>query len=205
VNRNGTGGSKSASRRRDIHAFRHHQLSTLTDETGVYALCDLDEKPIYVGQSTDGIRSRVRRHLTSARSDVIANRQIDVWEIGYVWAWRCAVGEINQTEAALFHRFNEQKTLMNGQVPGPPSSSPAIGDPQKVQVLPQDEIAVRRNPTLRLPRQVEHIARLIDHILNVKDDNRLRRSLHAHFERLQSYYNEFLAEGRASESDEGEA
>ena len=29
----------------------------------------------------DGIRSRVARHLTSARSDIIANRQIDVWEI----------------------------------------------------------------------------------------------------------------------------
>ena len=40
-----------------------------------------------MGQSVDGIRSRVNRHLTSARSDSIANRQIDVWEIAWVWAY----------------------------------------------------------------------------------------------------------------------
>ena len=68
-------------------AFKERALKKLPTGTGVYALCDLDQVPIYVGQSTDGIRTRVRRHLTSARSDVIANRQIDVWEIAYVWAW----------------------------------------------------------------------------------------------------------------------
>ena len=47
--------------------------------------------PIYVGQSVDGIRSRVNRHLTSARSDIIANRQIDVWEIAWVWAYPVAI------------------------------------------------------------------------------------------------------------------
>lgn len=61
--------------------FRKQAVKALTNETGVYILSDLDDVPIYVGQSTDGIRSRVARHLTSARSDIIANRQIDVWEI----------------------------------------------------------------------------------------------------------------------------
>ena len=49
-------------------------MQSLTNEIGVYVLCDLDQAPIYVGQSTDGARARVRRHLTSARSDIIANR-----------------------------------------------------------------------------------------------------------------------------------
>jgi len=71
----------------DLQKYRTDQLKQLTAEIGVYALCDLDNVPIYLGQSKDAIRSRVRRHLTSARSDVIANRQIDVWEIAYVWAW----------------------------------------------------------------------------------------------------------------------
>src|SRR5437879_2993670 len=70
--------------------FRTTAARSLPKETGVYALCDLDEIPIYVGQSVDGIRARVRRHLTSARSDVIANRQLDVWEIAFVWAWPVA-------------------------------------------------------------------------------------------------------------------
>ena len=62
-------------------------MKTLTNAIGVYVLCDLDGVPIYVGQSKDGIRARVRRHLTSARSDIIANRQIDPWEIAFVQAF----------------------------------------------------------------------------------------------------------------------
>lgn len=69
-----------------LQDYKEHQLRTLPSGTGVYALCDLGEIPIYVGQSIDGIRARVHRHLTSARSDVMANRQIDVWEFVYVWA-----------------------------------------------------------------------------------------------------------------------
>ena len=36
--------------------FRKSALAALTDEIGVYALCDLDGVPIYVGQSVEGIR-----------------------------------------------------------------------------------------------------------------------------------------------------
>lgn len=68
-------------------AFRRKAVRTLANKIGCYVLCDLDQVPIYVGQSVDGIRSRVNRHLTSARSDIIANRQIDVWEIAWVWAY----------------------------------------------------------------------------------------------------------------------
>lgn len=87
--------------------FRRKALSLLTNEIGCYVLCDLDGTPIYVGQSTDGIRKRVSRHLTSARSDIIANRQLDVWEIAYVWAFPVARREdIGPLEAALFHKFH---------------------------------------------------------------------------------------------------
>ena len=68
-------------------AFRRTALKELTNEIGCYVLCDLNGVPIYVGQSKDGIRARVNRHLTSARSDIIANRQVDVWEIAFVWAY----------------------------------------------------------------------------------------------------------------------
>jgi hypothetical protein len=67
--------------------YRRKQVGTLTNRIGCYVLCDLDQVPLYVGQSRDGIRARVNRHLTSARSDIIANRQVDVWEIAWVWAY----------------------------------------------------------------------------------------------------------------------
>jgi hypothetical protein len=84
-------------------------MRTLTNEIGVYALCDLDGVPIYVGQSTDGIKNRVRCHLTSARSDIIANRQIDAWEIAFVQAY--PVGDADETpqlEAACSPSFTKR-------------------------------------------------------------------------------------------------
>lgn len=191
--------------------FRRTALKELSNKIGVYALCDLDKVPIYVGQSVDGIRARVNRHLTSARSDIIANRQIDVWEIAYVMAWPVeSKAEIPQLEAVLFAAFNARKSLMNGSIPALTGKPPKqIPDPtQIIQVLDEESIKVRLDPTLRLPRQIEHIGRLVDQILNVKNSAQLRRSLVAHFERLNAYRAAFLKQGPAivrspGESDEG--
>jgi hypothetical protein len=191
-------------------AFRKNALRELTNEVGVYALCDLDEIPIYVGQSVDGIRARVNRHLTSARSDVIANRQVDVWEIAFVKAWPVGLAkEIPHLEAVLFNAFDEIKTLMNGSIPLLSGKMPQrIPQPaQTVQVMSDEDITVRSDPMLRLPRQIEHIGRLVDHILSVKDSAQLRRSLAAHFQRLDAYRTAFLKQGAtvvrsAGQSDE---
>ncbi len=175
--------------------YRKAAMKKLTTEIGVYVLCDLDETPIYVGQSVKGIRGRVSRHLTSARSDVIANRQIDVWEIAYVKAWPVKkLADIPHLEAVLFKAFDRQKALMNGSIPALARKAPGKIPPpaQTVQVMSDDDIKVRRDPTLRLPRQIEHIGRLVDHILSVKDTAQLRRSLAAHFERLDAYRKAFL-------------
>jgi hypothetical protein len=193
-----------------IQEYRQAQMKKLTDKIGVYVLCDLDAVPIYVGQSVDGIRARARRHLTSARSDIIANRQIDPWEIAYVQAYPAERPEdIPLLEASLFAKFNARKPLMNGSVPvakGPVSKK--LREPaQVIQVMSDEEIKVRRDPALRLPRQIEHIGRLVDHILQVKDSRQLRRSLAAHFERLDEYRKAFLEAGtsvtrRAGEEEE---
>src|SRR5688572_23968910 len=136
-------------------AFRRLAVRTLTNEIGCYILCDLDGVPIYVGQSVDGIRSRVNRHLTSARSDIIANRQIDVWEISYVWAYPVQHRhQIGPLENALFHEYHSQSALMNGRVPPPPPTEFVAPQPgQVVQVMSDEEIAEKRDPALRLPRQ----------------------------------------------------
>ena len=174
--------------------YRSHTVRRVPAPVGVYALCDLDEVPIYVGQSTDGIRSRVRRHLTSARSDVIANRQLDVWEVAYVWSWPTEDRSIiDDLEAYLFHFFHEQKTLLNGSIPKIATlTSDLIPEVVKVQIMTDEEIVDRKNPIRRLPRQAEQFHNLLDHILNVKDSPELRRSLVAHYERLSSYYEQFI-------------
>ena len=173
--------------------FRKSALSDLSDEIGVYALCDLDGVPMYVGQSVDGIRSRVRRHLTSARSDIIANRQIDVWEIAYVWAWPVVEKpDIEPLEAALFQRFYAKKPLMNGKVL--PLRSNTVKEPerQKIQVIEEGERQRRLRPDQRLERQIRQYGILVDYIQTVKSAPHLKRALDAHFERLVRYHKTFL-------------
>tara|TARA_R110002110_G_scaffold376568_2_gene586507 strand:- start:15201 stop:15752 length:552 start_codon:yes stop_codon:yes gene_type:complete len=179
----------------DIQGFRDRQLSQLTKEIGVYVLCDLDGVPIYTGQSVDGIRTRVRRHLTSARSDAIANRQLDVWEVSFVRAYPIARDKISELESYLIHKFHREKPLMQGNFPEPVASlSFEVPTPELVQVLPDDIIEQRKNPAVRLPRQAQFFYQLVDHILNVKNKPFLRETLRAHFDRLSIYYETFLDE-----------
>lgn len=184
-------------------AFRRKAVRKLTNKIGVYVLCDLDHVPIYVGQSKDGIRSRVLRHLTSARSDIIANRQIDVWEIAWVWAYPVEEkDELSPLENALFHEFDVKSPLMNGKVPVKPTGRTKLPKPQEViQVMSDDEIAEKKDPALRLPRQAEHYSQIVGHFLAVKNSKEISRAMHSHFQRLEKYHKQLL--GLAEEVEEG--
>jgi hypothetical protein len=172
----------------------------------VYVLCDLDGVPVYVGQSSDGIRNRVARHLTSARSDIIANRQIDVWEIAWVWAYPVVTKkEIGPLEALLYHAFNPQSQLMNGKVPTVPSSLEDTPEPsQRVQVMSEVEILARRDPVQRLPRQAAHYAQIVGHFLEVKESKQIARAMAAHFQRLAKYHQTLLGIASSVASDDDE-
>jgi hypothetical protein len=186
--------------------FRRRAVRTLTNEIGCYVLCDLDQVPIYVGQSVDGIRSRVNRHLTSARSDIIANRPIDVWEIAWVWAYPAKnKAEIGVLEDELFHAFNSKSALMNGKVPKPRGNRVSLREPsQKVQVMSDAEMAEKKDPALRLPRQAEHYSQIVGHFLAVKNSREIAGAIEAHFERLQKYHRQLLGLAIEVEGDSGE-
>ena len=51
---------------------------------GVYAFYDYDKEPIYVGQTWETFGDRIGRHLTGQRSDVVANRLLDPFEVSDV-------------------------------------------------------------------------------------------------------------------------
>jgi hypothetical protein len=177
--------------------FREKAVGGLTAAIGVYVLCDLDNVPIYVGQATSvserGIRGRVQRHLTSARSDVIANRLIDVWEVAFVRAWPSASDAIDDIEAALFVEMNRSSPLMQKAITRAPPAGMVVPPPQAIaQVMPDDEIAQRRTPSLRLPRQAEHYSQMVSHYLTVKDSREIADALRAHFDRLSKYHRQLL-------------
>ncbi len=170
------------------------EFDTLTREIGVYALCDLDTIVLYVGQTVSkgekGIIGRVRRHLTSAHSDIIANMQLDVWELAYVRAWPVSSSDaVTELERRVFHEYRSTiiagKTLTMPQTIGP---LPAFS---QVRILSPEEVARRKDPRVRLPRQLRHIDNLLDIILNRKDSTDQRRSLEAHFKRLQQRHADF--------------
>lgn len=162
--------------------------------------------PIYVGQSVDGIRSCVNRHLTSARSDIIANRQIDVWEIAFVWAYPVSGrAEIGPLENALFHQFHSASALMNGKIPKLPVAGFVVPKPaQVVQVMTGSEIAEKKDPALRLPRQAEHYSQIGGHFLAVKNSKEIAGAIQAHFERLQKYHASLLGLAASIEGDADE-
>lgn len=179
----------------DVQLFKERELRTLPDQTGVYALCDLDDVPLYVGQSVDSIRARVRRHLTSARSDVIANRQLDVWEIAFVWAWPMhGRTKIAAMEAIVFHHLIKKFELVNGDPPERPRGRlPVLPEHDTVQVIPTELIEQRRDPFLRFPRQISHFNQLVDYIVNTQDKPHLRQALQVYHRRLSKYLKAFIA------------
>jgi hypothetical protein len=54
---------------------------------GVYAFYDYDGEPIYVGQTNEQLRVRVQRHLTNQRTDAVAMRILDVFEVAELEMW----------------------------------------------------------------------------------------------------------------------
>ena len=54
---------------------------------GVYLFYDYDGEPIYVGQTKEQLRTRIRRHLTNQRTDAVAMRVLDPFEVAEIEMW----------------------------------------------------------------------------------------------------------------------
>jgi hypothetical protein len=61
------------------------------------------------------------------------------------------------------------------------------------------EIAEKRDPTLRLPRQAEHYNQIVGH-LAAKNSREIALAIQAHFDRPQKYHRRLL--GLAAEVEE---
>jgi len=75
---------------------------------------------------------------------------------------------------------------------------------QKVQVMTDAEIAEKKDPALRLPRQAEHYGQIVGHFLAVKNSKEIAAAIEAHFERLEKDHRELLGLATNLEGDDGE-
>ena len=54
---------------------------------GVYAFYDYDGEPIYIGQTSESLGTRIRRHLTNQRTDAVAMSVLDPFEVAEIEVW----------------------------------------------------------------------------------------------------------------------
>jgi hypothetical protein len=74
-----------------------------------------------------------------------------------------------------------------------PQTLSAVPEPsQVVQVMNSIEIAEKRDPVQRLPRQATHYAQIVGHFLEVKESKQIARAMAAHFQRLARYHQTLL-------------
>lgn len=156
---------------------------------GVYALYDFDGIAMYVGKTTEGVSTRIRRHLTNQRTDAVAMGVLDPLEVAEVEVWplwppdhqREAAGEfVAALEYAVERRFSE--TLFNEKRVPPVASVPSMPASVRFDVLSPETRARLGHPDLRIARRAAVAARLSSRIserslLNVGLRLSLRRQL----------------------------
>lgn len=167
---------------------------------GVYAFFDYDGEPIYVGQTNERLRSRIRRHLTNQRTDAVAMSVLDPFEVFEVELWplpdlqdapRSDI-EARQHLDALERLITEQaveasefKAILNEK--DPPPGRLAVAPPASVRgrIVSNRVFELRSHPDFRLARRALILARLAQVISERKVQGGLRRVLLTQAKRLQ--------------------
>lgn len=139
---------------------------------GVYAFCDFDGEPIYVGQTNELSRTRIRRHLTNQRTDAVAMRVLDIFEVASVRMWPLwelqgaskedAKLRLDQVEYSAYVdaiRTSQFKAILNEKIPPVTmvADLPSSYSFELVERRPEDE---RWHADVRIARRAETIARL---------------------------------------------
>ncbi|GAA1937513.1 GIY-YIG nuclease family protein [Nocardioides hwasunensis] len=141
---------------------------------GVYAFYDYDGEPIYVGQTNERLRTRVRRHLTNQRTDAVAMRILDVFEVAELELWplwemeqspasdRESRDQLNAIEYSAYLAAIERskfKAILNEKIP--PLSDPVeLPTSHRFALVSDETRAERGHPDVRIARRAETIARL---------------------------------------------
>lgn len=183
---------------------------------GVYCFYDYDCEPIYVGQTKEGLATRIRRHLTNQRTDAVAMSVLDPYEVYRAKVWPLPEFQFVSKDSLASIKDNASKTLdsleysvykdaiassrfgaiLNEKVPPNPGFN--ISFPNCVEgVLVSDEVyAIRRHPDVRIARRAQVLSRLTQVINERRAGPGLRKTLVTQAKRLQ-----WISEQRYSHFD----
>jgi hypothetical protein len=152
---------------------------------GVFAFYDYDGEPIYVGQTKEGLATRIRRHLTNQRTDAVAMRILDTFEVAEVEMWplwdltdhptrgsksnsetqarfAAAQGRLDAAEYSAYLQAIEKSkfhAILNEKIP-PLSEPTTLPQSHRFPLISDDTRAERGHPDVRIARRAETIARL---------------------------------------------
>jgi hypothetical protein len=167
---------------------------------GVYAFFDYDGEPIYVGQTNEMLRTRIRRHLTNQRTDAVAMSVLDPFEVYEIEAW--PLPQFQKTESkneearrhldALERHITEQavkdskfNAILNEK--DPPAGELTVPAPPSLRerIVSDRVFGLRSHPDFRLARRALIISRLAQVISERQVQGGLRRVLLTQAKRLQ--------------------
>ena len=176
---------------------------------GVYLFVDYDGEPIYVGQTREKLRTRIRRHLTNQRTDAVAMRVLDPFEVAKIEMWpfweldglpQPEVKETLQKAEFTVYRAALEDSQFNavlneGEIP----AADTIVLPESVRgtILPVGSRRQREHPDIRLARRARTIADLARVISERRVSPGIRRTLWVQAQRL-----ELLAKNRLDEFED---
>lgn len=166
---------------------------------GVYSFYDYDNEPIYVGQTKESLRTRIRRHLTNQRTDAVAMNVLDPFEV-----YRIVVYPLPHLEGvsgkdvqarkeldALEHKIYSEAianskfgAILNEKEP--PLPQVVVEVPRAfLGTIVSDEVKkIRDHPDIRIARRTQTIARLAQVISERKVQKGLRKVLLVQAKRL---------------------
>jgi hypothetical protein len=163
---------------------------------GVYAFYDYDGEPIYVGQTSERLRTRIRRHLTNQRTDAVAMNVLDPFEVAEIEVWPIYPEQSSKEQiASLLHsaeftvfekvlRESKLNAVLNEKDIPP---APLIDLPQsfRERIIPESIYEHRKHPDVRIARRANTIAALA-RVISERDVSKgLRRTLLTQARRLE--------------------
>ena len=181
----------------------------------MYAFYDYDGEPIYVGQTFEGLGSRIGRHLTNQRTDAVAMNVLDPFEVAEIRVWPLDLGHLTKAEVkkyldraefTLFEKViaeSELKAVLNEKALDP---VPLVDLPKcySRRIIPEDIFPHRKHPDIRIARRASTIASLARVISERKASYGLRQTLLTQARRLERLAEERLRDfpKDARESDD---
>lgn len=179
---------------------------------GVYSFYDYDNEPIYVGQTKESLRTRIRRHLTNQRTDAVAMNVLDPFEVYKIVVYPLPMltgksgkdAESKKILDALEHKIYSTAiskstfgAILNEKEPPTPVVEVEIPQSFEGIIVSEEVKLIREHPDVRIARRTQTISRLAQVISERKVQKGLRKVLLIQAKRI-----EWLAQRRLDNSVE---